>query len=148
MTKLVELNLNPDDRMLRQFGWIAFVVFSALAALAFGERWLFAFGLGELRFAVAAGLLAAALGSALASWLLPRANKPLYVGLSLLSFPIGVVVSYVIMALLYFGLFAPLALLFRIVGRDGLQRRYDRGAATYWRDARGDRDKSKYFRQY
>ena len=38
MSKLVEIDFNPDARTLRQFGVIALVGFGALAALAYYER--------------------------------------------------------------------------------------------------------------
>jgi hypothetical protein len=55
MTKLVEINLHPDRRTLRQFGVIAFVGFGALAALAYYEKLVFSFGLGEARIPLTAG---------------------------------------------------------------------------------------------
>ena len=148
MSKLVTLNLDPDPRTLRQFGWIACTALSALSALAFSEAAMFAGGLGPRRLAVAGALLALAVLAALASWLAPRAHRPLYVGLSLLTFPIGVAVSYLLLAGLYFGLFTPLALVFRLIGRDALRRKLDRNATSYWTKAPAPRPRSSYFRQY
>jgi hypothetical protein len=56
MSKLVELDLNPNDRTLRQFGLIAVVGFGLLAACAYYETWMFAFGLGDARLTVAGTL--------------------------------------------------------------------------------------------
>jgi hypothetical protein len=78
----------------------------------------------------------------------PKANRLLYVGLSLLAFPIGFVLSYVILGALYFLVIGPIALGFRLLGRDSLQRRYDPEAATYWAAASPPRDKESYFHQY
>ena len=52
MSKLVEINFNPDTKTLRQFGVIASVGFGVLAALAFYERLIFSFGLGAARMPV------------------------------------------------------------------------------------------------
>ena len=41
MSKLVEINFNPDTKTLRQFGVIALVGFGILGALAYYEKLLF-----------------------------------------------------------------------------------------------------------
>ena len=148
MSKLVEINFNPDRRTLRQFGVIAFVGFGALAALAYYEKLLFSIGLGEARIPLTAGF--AGLGSIalLFSLVAPKANRFLYLGLTLLSFPIGFVLSYLIMGTLFFLIIGPIAVFMRIFGRDAMHRRYDPKAATYWSSARRPRDKESYFHQY
>ena len=144
----VELNLRPDDRTLRQFGWIALGGFALLAVLAWQEWAVFAFGLGSWREGVAAAFGGLALGSAAAGLAFPRANLPLWIGLTVVTFPIGFVLSYAIMGLLFFGIITPAGLLLRVFGRDPLERRWLSGASTYWVDARAVRPKSSYFKQF
>jgi hypothetical protein len=148
MSKLVEINFNPDTKTLRQFGVIALVGFAVLAALAYYEKLIFSFGLGDSRMPVV--MTFAALGSiaALFSLVAPRANRVLYVGLTLLAFPIGFVLSYVIMGTLFFLIIGPIALLFRLFGRDSMHRGYDRNASSYWQEVHSARDKESYFHQY
>jgi hypothetical protein len=148
MSKLVEINFNPDTKTLRQFGVIAFVGFGILAALAYYEKLIFSFGLGDARMPVV--MIFVALGSIalLFSLVAPRANRFLYVGLTLLAFPIGFVLSYVIMGTLFFLIIGPIALIFRLFGKDPMHRGYDPSAATYWSVARPPRDKESYFHQY
>jgi hypothetical protein len=148
MSKLVEINFNPDTKTLRQFGVIAFVGFGVLAALAYYERLVFSFGLGEARTTVVTIL--AALGSValLFSLVAPKANRVLYVGLTLVAFPIGFVLSYVIMGTLFFLIIGPIAVLFRLLGRDSMHRAYDPSTPTYWHTAKPPRDKESYFHQY
>lgn len=148
MSKLIELNLNPDTKTLRQFGVIAFVGFAILAALAYYEKLIFSFGLGDARLTLVT--IFAVLGSValLLSLVAPRANRLLYVGLTLLAFPIGFVLSYVIMGTLYFLIIGPIALLFRLFGRDSMHRGYDPDGPTYWQAAKPPRDKESYFHQY
>jgi len=148
MSKLVEINLNPDKKTLRQFGVIAFVGFGILAALAYYEKLIFSFGLGEARLTVVT--IFAALGSIalLFSLVAPKANRILYVGLTLLAFPIGFVLSYILMGTLYFLIIGPIAVMFRLFGRDPMHRGYDRDATTYWQAAKPPRDKDSYFHQY
>lgn len=148
MSKLVEINFNPDTKTLRQFGAIAFIGFGILAALAYYEKLIFSFGLGQARMPLV--MVFAALGTiaALFSLVAPRANRVLYVGLTLLAFPIGFVLSYVIMGTLFFLIIGPIALLFRLLGRDPMHRRYDPKSVSYWVEVRNTRDKESYFHQY
>lgn len=148
MTKLLEINFNPDSKTLRQFGIVAFFGFGSLAALAYREQLLFSFGLGDARvpLTIAFGVLATV--AAFFSAVFPQANRVLYVGLTLLAFPIGFVLSHVIMATLFFLVIGPIAVVFRLVGRDSMNREYDSNASTYWSDARPPRDKASYFHQY
>jgi hypothetical protein len=148
MSKLVEINFNPDTKTLRQFGVIAFVGFGVLAALAFYERLIFSFGLGEARLPVVTAFVAVGSIALLFSLVWPRANRILYVGLTLLAFPIGFVLSYLIMGILFFLIIGPIAVVFRLFGRDSMHRGYDPSAPTYWSVARPPRDKESYFHQY
>lgn len=148
MSKLVEVDFNPDRKTLRQFGVIAFVGFGVVAALAYYEKLVFAFGLGEARVPVAIGLVAVGTVALLFSLIAPKANRVLYVGLTLLAFPIGFVLSYVIMGTLFFLMIGPIAVVFRLFGRDSMHRSYDPSAPTYWQDAKPARDKDSYFHQY
>jgi len=148
MSKMIQIDFRPDDRTLRQFGWIALVGFSFVAAIAWFEVLIFTFGLGAARPWVA-GICAGLAGlSALFSLVWPRGNRPIYVGLSLITFPIGFVVSHVILGFLFFGLIAPVGILFRILGRDPMHRRYDPDATTYWSDAHPPRPRERYFKQF
>ncbi len=148
MSRLVEIDFNPDTKTLRQFGVIAFVGFGALSALAYYEKLVFAFGLGDARLAVAASLAALGLLALVLGLVAPRANRLLYVGLSLLAFPIGFVLSYVIMGALYFLIIGPIAIALRLAGRDPMRRARDPQAGSYWTPARPARDKESYFHQY
>lgn len=150
---LFVLDLRPPPRVLRQFGLVALVAFGTLAALASFERGLFSpslfpSGLGAARLPLTIGLASVGLVSGVLAFVRPSANRPLFVALSVITYPIGVVVSLVVLATLFFGLFAPLGLLFRVVGRDALRRRRDPDATSYWTPAPPKRPKSDYFKQY
>lgn len=148
MAGMVQIDFDPPPRILRQFGWIALVGFGLVAALAWTESLIFAFGLGAARPWVAGAAAGLGLLAACFSLVAPRANRPLYVGLALLTFPIGFVLSHVILAALFFGLFVPVALFFRVTGRDPMRRAWDREAESYWLPAHPPRPKERYFRQY
>jgi MFS family permease len=148
MSKMIEIDWKPDERTLRQFGLIALVGFSFLAAIAWFETFIFAMGLGDARQAVAGTFAVLAGLSALFSLVAPKANLPIYLGLTLLSYPIGFVLSYLIMGFLFFVMITPVGLFFRLTGRDPMHRRFDSEATTYWTDARPRRGKEGYFRQF
>jgi hypothetical protein len=148
MAGMVELDLSPDAGKLRSFGFIAVVGFGLLAAAAWFEMLIFRGGLGDTRVAVAVGLAALGLFSGLCSLIAPRANRPLYVGMILLSFPIGFVLSHVMLATLFFGVFLPIGLLLRALGRDPLERAADPARGSYWSPARPARSVDSYFKQF
>lgn len=148
MSKLVEINFRPDERILRQFGWIALGGFGLLALCAWNEWLVFRHGLGAAREPVAFALLGLGALSALFSLVFPKANAPLFVGLSVLAFPIGFVFSYLIMATLFYVVIAPVGLVMRVFGVDPMDRRLLPKAATYWVDARAPRAKADYFKQF
>ena len=145
---LVELDLNPDPKTLRSFGFIALGGFGLLGLAAYTESLIFAFGLGAAREPLAAGLVGLGTLSALLSLVAPRANRPLFVGLSVLAFPIGWVVSHSLFGLIYFALITPIAIVFRLVRRDELGLRGDTQRPSYWSPARADREPDRYFKQF
>ncbi|MEX2209216.1 MAG: SxtJ family membrane protein [Myxococcota bacterium] len=148
MAKMVEMNLRPDARTLRQFGWIALAGFGLLALLAW-KGWL-VFGPLEAgtRETVAICLSALAGISTLFSLVYPKANLPIYVGLTVIAFPIGFVLSYVIMATLFYVVIAPIGAALRLVGKDPMDRRFLPAAKSYWLDARPERPRESYFKQF
>ena len=64
------------------------------------------------------------------------------------TFPIGWVISHLLLGLIYYGMFTPLALFFRLVGRDALKLKIDRNAASYWIETPTNPDPANYFRQF
>ena len=82
------------------------------------------------------------------SLLAPAANRPLYVALVLITYPIGVVLSHVLLAVVFFGVITPVGLFFRLVGRDPLRRRFDPQAESYWVPYRPPDSMERYFRQF
>lgn len=81
--------------------------------------------------AVVAGLFAAAV--ALAALAKPRLLAPLNRGWMSLGNSASRVVSPIVLGILFFGLFTPVALLLRLLGRDELRLRRQPGATSYWR---------------
>ena len=128
---------HPGARQLRQFAAGVLVV-SALLAVGLAHR------TGSVR----AAALPAVLGTAvfLVGLIFPVAVRPLYRVLALVGFPVGWVVSEVILRVVFYLVLTPLGVIFRITGRDPLQLKRHTGS-TYWREAKRDRPPSSYFRQ-
>lgn len=148
MSKLIEIDLRPDERTLRQFGFIAFFGFGFVAAIAWFELLVFSFGLGEARPVVAGAFAGLGVLALLLGLVWPKANLPIYVGLTIIAYPIGFVLSYVIMGALFFLLITPVGLFFKLTGRDPLNRRFEPDLPSYWIDSRPDRPKESYFKQF
>ena len=148
MASMIQIDLRPDRRTLRQFGWIALVGFGLLATLAWNEWLMFAFGLGAWKQTVVVGLVGLAGLAAFFSLVYPPANLPIYLGLTILVYPIGFVLSYVIMGTIFYLLLAPVGIFFRLTGRDPLMRRFESQTPSYWVDAREARSSDSYFHQF
>ena len=135
--RLADLPLNPTDRILRQFAglWIAF--FAGLAA------WRFYTHEPALVPVFACAALAGTLGVV---W--PKLAKPVFVGWTVAVFPVAWVVSHAVLALMFFGLFTPLALAFRLAGRDALRRRTCPTGDTFWTARTETTDPKLYLRQF
>ena len=134
---LVEINWSPSSRQLRQFGMVCLVALPLLAWGARGASWTWI----GLAFGIACIIAGAA-------FLQPRFVRPLFIGLILLTAPIGMVVGELAMLLIYFLIFLPISLLFRLARRDALQLRIERDAESYWQSKPEPKDISSYYRRY
>ena len=86
--------------------------------------------------------------SALLGLIWPKAVLPVYIGLTILAYPIGFVLSHVIMGTLWFLIISPIGIAFKILGKDPLERKWDPDAETYWLDCAPPRPKESYFKQF
>jgi hypothetical protein len=130
---------DPTDRILRQFAAMWIVFFGAIAA------WQ-NFHYNRFGVAVALAILALTVGPLGLAW--PRGIRPVFVGWMTLAAPIGWVVSHIVLAAIFYGVFTPVALFFRFIRRDALGLRSQSGAKTYWRARIAAKDNVQYLRQY
>jgi len=123
-----DVDLHPDRTKLRQFA----ALLSAIALL----------------FAVFSNPIWAAVAAyALLSVIVPRAAYPAYIVLTVITFPIGWVVSRAMFAIVFYVVMTPIALVQRVLRRDALRIRR-RETTSYWEKAEGDRDPASYLRQF
>ena len=77
----------------------------------------------------------------------PPLIRPIYLGLMAVTQPIGHVMSIVMLGVIYYGFLTPLAVIFRLIGRDVLVRRRLNGS-SYWTTKFQPSDPRRYLRQY
>ena len=134
-----DIPFRPSGRVLRQFAGAWLVFFLALAAWQWWRH-------GN---ATAAGVLAGVAVTVGGAGLLhPPLLRWLFVGWMVLVFPIGWLVSQTLLLVVYFLILTPLALFFRLTGRDILLRRPRTAPATWWLPKETPADIGRYFRQY
>lgn len=137
---LAEINWHPNRKELRTFAIIALVAAILVAVLL----WRFK-GLG-IRWSAAIISLGAAV--LLSSFICLKVTRGIYLGLILATRPIGVVISFLLLAIFYFGILTPLALFFRLIGRDTLHRTFDPGTESYWITHRQPDNLDRYYNQF
>lgn len=133
-----DLPLKPSDRTLREFAGLWCLFFSGLGA------W---HGLVQNNSPLGRLLAVAGFTVGLCGLVYPRAVRPIFVTWLVLAFPIGWVVSKLLLVVLFFGLVTPVALLFRLQGRDALQLRREQ-KQSYWTAKERSGSPARYFRQY
>lgn len=134
-----DIQFDPPTRTLRQFGGLCFVFFGGFGLWEALGRGHVALGAGLVGLAVAGGLL----GLLRPGWL-----RWIFVSWTVLAFPIGWTISLVMLAVMYYGLFTPIALAFRLIGRDALQRTRKPATESYWTPKPAPTDPGRYFKQF
>jgi hypothetical protein len=132
-----DIQFHPTEKTLRQFAGLFLLIFGALAV--YETVWG-----GSPRLGMGYGVAAALVGGAGLIW--PKVIQPVFVGWSIVAFPIGWAVSTLLLGVLFYGIFTPLGLVFRATGRDVLRLRRP-ATATYWLPKAAAKDPREYFRQ-
>ena len=145
---IVQLDFRPDSRQLRQFGFVALVAFGLLGAVILWKGGLFGFRFGSAARPIAFGMWALGALCAFLSVVWPQGNRALFVALSVLAFPIGFLLSHVVLAILFFGILTPVGLLLRLLGHDPLDRSFQKDRRSYWVDLPEGTRQRDYFRQF
>ena len=128
----------PPRHQLRQFAILCLAVFGGLLAW---RAWN-----GELG-AVTRVLTSIGIATGIVGVIAPTAIRWVYTGWMIAVFPIGWTVSRVILAAMYFGVFTPVAVVFRLISRDALRLKRPQ-SATYWVDRSAPAESDSYFRQF
>ena len=137
---LMQINYTPDNKGLKDFGKIALVAAIAIPLLLY-----FVKGLALQWVAV---IFAAGCTIFLSSLISLKLTRLIFIGLTMLTMPIGLVVNFILMSLFYFLLLTPVGLFFRLIGRDALSRKFDSTQKSYWQKHNPPESFERYFRQF
>ena len=135
---MIAFNTTPTKRELRQFGLLFFPAFLAMVAwIAYRstDSWMVAKVVAPL-----------ALISIVLGLVRPSAVTPFW--LITLTFPIGFVVSHVLITVAFYGILTPAGFLLRLFKGDLLHRAADPQAESYWVKRPEHPGKERYFRQF
>jgi hypothetical protein len=138
----------PSAEKLRIFGATAVVVVGVLWMEVRSKHVLVGIPLSsETAHNIEQQLLLGAASIGALAVLLPTLLKPLYLGLMVVTWPIGLALSECIMLALYIGVITPMGVAARIIGRDPLGRGFKPSAKSYWKP-RSKHRIERYMRQY
>jgi hypothetical protein len=135
---VIEINWKPSDRDLRWFAVVQLVV--AVAAWLLHRRFGWDVAATSLLVASSAGLV----GGLLA----PLILRPLFIAWMVAAFPIGWLMSHLVLAIVYYTVITPIGFALRLAGRDTLRRNATSDATTYWIARPQPPESSRYFRQF
>ena len=138
---VIEIDWRPDDRKLRQFAVVLLFSLGLAGAVA-------AWKLASVRHPApitlwVLGVALAAIGLAAPKWI-----RPIYIVWMAAALPFGWVMSHVALSIIYFLVVTPIGLVFRLIGRDFMHRRFDRAAESYWIKRGLPGKAADYFRQF
>ena len=128
----------PGSSELRWFGVVVLVLFVLIGSILW---WRF----DATNAAVTIWSVGAAI--ALLYYAIRPLRIPMYLGWMHLVLPIGLVVSYALLGIIYFGIITPMALVMRAFGRDKLERRFVADAGSYWSAHDPGDEPARYLRQ-
>jgi len=136
---MIELNFHPTRKELRIFSALFLVFFGIVGWFVHSKTGLWTaasilWGLGA-----AVGVV----GTCAPAWV-----RPVYIVWMVAAYPVGWVVSHVLMGAIYFALLTPIGLILRACGRDPMERKFLPQASTYWIPREKTRDTRRYFRQF
>jgi len=134
-----DIPFDPPRKTLRQFAALCLFIFGGMAlweALVRGRNGL----------AAVLGVLALGIGPL--GLLRPEWIRWFFVGWMVLAFPIGWTISQVLLAVLFYGLFMPIGLVFKLLGRDALHRARRPEVKSYWAPKPTPVDLRRYFKQF
>jgi hypothetical protein len=133
-----EINKNPSAKELIKFGA---TFLGGMAVI--GLLYYFVFH----NEALAKGLWIAG-GVVFVLSFVPPVARILYILWMGLGITMGLVTSPIILALVFLVLITPVGLVFKLIQRDTMKRKMDRGAASYWEEYKETDDPATYVKQF
>lgn len=136
---LLQINKNPSQKELQWVGLLLLLFAGIVAAIVYK-------GSGSAFAAKTIGVVGVVL--CVVYYAVAPLRKPMYLGWLYAAFPIGWVISHLILGLTFYLLMTPIGLLLRLFGKDPMERRWKPEANTYWVEHVPAGSPSRYFRQF
>lgn len=126
----------PEE--MRPYATAGIVVFAVLA-VAFKFAWI---PVG------AWGMIGLAAFFLVGGFVMPDLLRPVYFMALVATFPLGLVMGPVVLGIMFYGVFTPVAFIFKLMGRDPMTRKFDPNAQTYWVEHDPAASAKRYFKQF
>ena len=136
---LISIRRDPTRKDIIVFG----ILLTVFVAILGGFLWL---QTESLPAAIWVWLLGGTICAGYA--IIPAIRRPIFIFWSLVTFPIGLIITTILLAVIYYGLLTPLGLAARLVRGDPLQRRHQPAADSYWTERPESDSVDRYFRQF
>lgn len=128
---------HSTNRQLRQFAVLCMLL-SAVLLLRWSSR----------EFSIPGFLASVLVLVGIIGFFRPSSVRPVYVGWMIAVSPIGWIVIKLILAALFYGVFTPIGLCFRLLGRDTLDLKLQPGRESYWIRKKTPDDPLRYLQQF
>ena len=137
---IIDTNWNPSKKELRIFSALQ-ILFFALVAFVIVRKHTETLDVPVMIVSVSAvvGIL---------GMIFTPLIRVVYVVWMAILFPVGWVVSHVLMGIVFYLVFTPIAVLMRIVGYDPMKRKFEPDAKTYWVRRQPRSETAHYFKQF
>ena len=136
---VIKINDNPSRRELGQFAAIWFPLFCFIAG---GLLYYAGSRVGGSAVAVI-GIVFGLVGYRHRAFI-----HPIYLIWMYAAYPIGYVMSHLLLGIVFYGVLTPIGVAMKLVGYDPLKRRLRGGESSYWTPVGATTDKTEYFRQF
>ena len=137
---MIEIRRDLSVRELRFFAAVVFPAFWGL--IAFLLHWRAGWTTGAIAVASVAAVVA------VVGVIATRFMARVYLAMALATYPIGFVVSHILLGMVYYLVLTPIGLALRLAGRDPMNRSLEPETSSYWIDKPETTDLEQYFRQY
>lgn len=144
---MLEINKDPSKNDLRWFGLILSAVLIIVGLVVWLKTsWLF--GMGGSPTLASKIFWGIAVVFPVVYYAIPPLRRYLFIGFMYAVFPIGLVVSNVILVAVYYLVVVPIGLIMRLFGHDPMQRKLLPEARTYWIERSQIEDPERYLKQF
>lgn len=136
---LIAKDREPSARDLRVFGLMVLIFFGVVGGIVLWRTssWL-----------VTGILWGVAVVGVSFFYAVPALRRPMFVAWMRLFYPVGWLISQLMLIVVYYLVITPMGLMRRLVGGDPLGRRRRAGAQTNWVEHDPGTEPARYFRQF